>query len=304
VRDASTPHPDALVGVQKLAALNSNTATRHILDAGIITTRRVAECISIRIADILEYSDFAEEFAMQIGNYNLAILDDIKNLYLHSFGVFIELAPDEEEKQLVELWDDLDEIPEERGEYKKHYTGTIYLEEIQPTENEKWLCGVKFYDVVDGQQRLTTISIFIFELLKLADSGYSGESKEDLIKTYLCKTNSSGNSTVYKFSYAHSDKNFNFLIRNIFENKLIILQDNNLNLYTKNLTKAKEFFAEKLNDLNYEQREIIFKKLTTSLQFDIRTIEKDLDVQAVFETMNNRGMILPGFHGHSTKRLF
>lgn len=102
VRDASTPHPDALVGVQKLAALNSNTATRHILDAGINTTKRIAECLSIRVADILEYSDFAEEFAMQIGKYNMTILEDIRNLYLHDFGIFIEVAPDEEQKAQLE----------------------------------------------------------------------------------------------------------------------------------------------------------------------------------------------------------
>lgn len=101
-RDASTPSPDALVGVQKLAALNSNTATRHILTAGLNVTKRMAECISIRIADILEYADFAEDFAMQIGKYNVAILEDIKDLYLHNFGIFIELAPDEEEKQRLE----------------------------------------------------------------------------------------------------------------------------------------------------------------------------------------------------------
>ena len=101
-RDASTPSPDALVGVQKLAALNSNTATRHILTAGLNVTKRMAECISIRIADILEYSDFAEDFSMQIGKYNVAILEDIKELYLHNFGIFIELSPDEEEKQRLE----------------------------------------------------------------------------------------------------------------------------------------------------------------------------------------------------------
>lgn len=101
-RDASTPSPDALVGVQKLAALNSNTATRHILTAGLNVTKRMAECISIRIADILEYADFAEDFAMQIGKYNVAILEDVKDLYLHNFGIFIELAPDEEEKQRLE----------------------------------------------------------------------------------------------------------------------------------------------------------------------------------------------------------
>ena len=56
-----------------------------------------------------------------------------------------------EDKQLSELWDDLDEIAEVDGELKKHYTGTIYLEETQPTADEKWLSGVKFFNVVDGQ---------------------------------------------------------------------------------------------------------------------------------------------------------
>jgi hypothetical protein len=101
-RDGSTPDPNALVGVQKLAAMNSNVATRHILQGGLMVTKKLAECISLRVADILNYADFREEFAMQIGKYNLSILDDIKNLYLYSFGIFIELAPDEEERQQVE----------------------------------------------------------------------------------------------------------------------------------------------------------------------------------------------------------
>jgi hypothetical protein len=102
VRDGSTPNPDALVGVQKLAALSSNTATRHILEGGLSMTKKLAECISVRIADILEYADFAEEFAMQIGKYNVAILDDVRELYLHDFGIFIEVSPDEEQRQMLE----------------------------------------------------------------------------------------------------------------------------------------------------------------------------------------------------------
>lgn len=101
-RDASTPNPDALVGLQKLAALNSNIATKHILDSGLSITKRLATCLSLRIADILEYADFRDEFAMQIGKYNITILEDIKNLYLHSFGIFIELEPDAEEKAQLE----------------------------------------------------------------------------------------------------------------------------------------------------------------------------------------------------------
>tara|TARA_R100000742_G_C4276840_1_gene98207 strand:+ start:76 stop:2511 length:2436 start_codon:yes stop_codon:yes gene_type:complete len=101
-RDGSTPDPNSLVGVQKLAALNSNTATRHILQSSLYITKKLAEAISIRVADILEYSEFADEFAMQIGKYNVKLLSDIKNLYLHSFGIFIELHPDEEEKAMLE----------------------------------------------------------------------------------------------------------------------------------------------------------------------------------------------------------
>ena len=101
-RDASTPDPNALVGVQKLASLNSNTATRHILNAGLHVTKKLSEALSLRISDILEYSEDREEFANQIGKFNVSILDDIKNLYLASFGIFIDASPDPEEKQLIE----------------------------------------------------------------------------------------------------------------------------------------------------------------------------------------------------------
>lgn len=101
-RDASTPNPDALVGLQKLAALNSNVATRHILEANLQITQKLAEALSCRVADVLEYAEFKEEFAMQIGKYNVSILNDIKDLYLHDFGIFLEVAPDEEQKAQLE----------------------------------------------------------------------------------------------------------------------------------------------------------------------------------------------------------
>jgi hypothetical protein len=101
-RDGSMPDPNSLVGVQKLAALNSNTATRHILQSSLYITKTIAEALSIRTADILEYADFKDEFAMQIGKYNVSIIEEIKNLYLHDFGIFIEMSPDEEEKAMLE----------------------------------------------------------------------------------------------------------------------------------------------------------------------------------------------------------
>jgi hypothetical protein len=101
-RDGSTPNPDALVGVQKLAALNSNTATRHVLDGRLMMIRRLAQALSVRMADILQHAEFKEQFAMQIGKYNMAIIQDIKDLYLHDFGIYIEMAPDSEEKEQLE----------------------------------------------------------------------------------------------------------------------------------------------------------------------------------------------------------
>ena len=101
-RDGSMPDPNSLVGVQKLAALNSNTATRHILDAGLFIHRSLAQAITYRISDILEYSDFKDEFANQIGKYNTSLLEEIKDLYIYDFGIFIEMAPDEEQKAQLE----------------------------------------------------------------------------------------------------------------------------------------------------------------------------------------------------------
>jgi hypothetical protein len=101
-RDGSTPNPDALVGVQKLAALSSNTATRHILESALFIYRSLAEALTYRIADILEYSDFKDDFINKIGKYNVSILNDISDLYIYDFGIFIEVSPDEEQKGQLE----------------------------------------------------------------------------------------------------------------------------------------------------------------------------------------------------------
>ena len=101
-RDGSMPDKNALVGVQKLAAANSNTATRHILQSMLYLTAETAECLSLRISDIIEYSPTKDAFIQALGAHNVATLEEMKNLHLHDFGIFIELMPDEEEKALLE----------------------------------------------------------------------------------------------------------------------------------------------------------------------------------------------------------
>jgi hypothetical protein len=101
-RDGTMPDKNALVGVQKIAAANSNVATRHILNSGLFLTAEVAEHLSLRISDILEYSPTADAFIQAIGAHNVATLKELTELHLYDFGIFIELAPDEEEKALLE----------------------------------------------------------------------------------------------------------------------------------------------------------------------------------------------------------
>ncbi len=101
-RDGSLPDERALLGVQKLAAANSNTATRHILNSGLFLTAEVAEQLSLRISDIIEYSPTKEAFIQSIGVHNVATLEEMSELHLYDFGIFLELAPDEEEKAILE----------------------------------------------------------------------------------------------------------------------------------------------------------------------------------------------------------
>ena len=101
-RDGSDPDPKALVGVQKMAAANSNVATRHILDSSMSVTKSLAECISLRFKDVLEFHPTRDAFISSIGHFSVGSLKEMKNLRLHDFGIFLDLEPDEEEKNILE----------------------------------------------------------------------------------------------------------------------------------------------------------------------------------------------------------
>jgi len=101
-RDGSQPDPNALVGLQKMAANASNIATKHILDASLYLTLRTCENISLRAADMLEFALTKNALSSSIGRFNVATLDEITDLHLYDFGIFLELEPDDEEKAMLE----------------------------------------------------------------------------------------------------------------------------------------------------------------------------------------------------------
>jgi hypothetical protein len=101
-RDGSTPDKNALVGLQKIAAANSNTATRHILQAQLYITLSTCENIALRLADALAYPLTAQSLKQSISSYNVGTLEELASLQMHDFGIFLDLMPDEEERAQLE----------------------------------------------------------------------------------------------------------------------------------------------------------------------------------------------------------
>ncbi len=101
-RDGSMPNSDSLVGLQKLAAANSNTATKHILNSYLYLTIRTCENIVLRTSDSIEYALTNEALKNSISTWNVGQLEDLQDMHLYDFGIFFDLVPDEQEKQQLE----------------------------------------------------------------------------------------------------------------------------------------------------------------------------------------------------------
>ena len=125
-RDGSTPDKNALVGLQKLAAANSNTATRHILQSASFITLRLCENISLKAKDIFEFALTEETLLESINQFNVETLKEVSDLHLHDFGIYLELEPDEEEKARLQ-----------QNIQASLQAGSIYLDDVIEIQNIK-----------------------------------------------------------------------------------------------------------------------------------------------------------------------
>lgn len=191
------------------------------------------------------------------------------------------------EKQLEDLWQDIEDV----SPNAHHYTGMVCLEKNSCFDTELCPTNTIPYNVIDGQQRLTTIIIFLSQLLHSVEKIGRHQAK-DLIRDLLYQED---NGCKYmKFQYASENHNADYL-------KSIITNQNELdphkdekNVYRNNLDYAKQFFLKKIAEIKSQQDaddviKNIYTKLSQVLQFDERIVEDDMDVQIMFETMNNRG---------------
>ena len=101
-RDGTAMDKNSLVGLQKMAANASNVATRHINQSSLYITLKLAENVALKIADALEFPLTRSALQNSISTFNIKTLDEIVNLNLHDFGIFLELEPDEEEQAQLE----------------------------------------------------------------------------------------------------------------------------------------------------------------------------------------------------------
>jgi uncharacterized protein with ParB-like and HNH nuclease domain len=210
-------------------------------------------------------------------------------------------------EQLVDFWEDLLNLHDDRY----HYTGLFSLKavnrkDVKTWHGDEWLLdiGYKPFHVVDGQQRLTTFSILLHEIVSFVAELFENQNKseediflgfeslKDIKAKYILRKRPPQNIvTTYLFGYETDNPSADYLRYKVFNESFggTVFET----YYTKNLKYAKSFFADNLSAIfdseGVEGIEQLYRKLTLKFMFNLHEIEDDYDVFVAFETMNNRG---------------
>lgn len=172
------------------------------------------------------------------------------------------------EKQLKDFLDDFSHIEN----YQKYYYGTILLQQKEDSDDS--------YEIVDGQQRLTTLVIFMYCLINKMKSLRLKEDAKELERKYIKYKNN------YILKLQDQDDGFF---------KSYILSENNDKIVRTpaqdNLVFAKEFFTKALE--NTKKEELIgYKSRIQAANCLVYSVTDRNEAAMIFETTNDRGKLL------------
>lgn len=202
-----------------------------------------------------------------------------------------------EKQHLQDFWSDIEQLDLE----KNHYTGVITLESVPESSwtswnDDTWIIRSRRYTpyyVVDGQQRLTTISILIYCIIsrckELGISSINFTPISDVQRKYIFDTRQDELIRSYIFGYEKDNPSYEHLKTEIFDETSQSHHPDETTIYTRNLDNAKSFFMEKINSFTEDEINQTYSKVTQQLVFNAYEISKEIDVFVAFETMNNRG---------------
>lgn len=199
-----------------------------------------------------------------------------------------------EESHLKDFWADIEQLDNS----KSHYTGVLTLEQVPESAWARWNDDVwiirskKYvpYYVVDGQQRLTTISILLQCILEKNTAEELNYTPIEIHRRkYIFENRSDSLARAYIFGYEKDNPSREFLMHEIFAEATAGHSTGEATIYTRNLRHAKKFFLDRISPLTHSELEELFSKVTQQLVFNAYEISKEIDVFVAFETMNNRG---------------
>ena len=176
------------------------------------------------------------------------------------------------EEQWEDLWYDVQEI----SKNESHFMGSIVVIQKQDIKERGWM------EVIDGQQRLTTISI-ILSIMRdyYRTEGDENKHSETIESNYLWQRNLEG------------EKIPNLTLSNFDEEDFVnILEGRYSDLSQSQLKEAYEYFKENINRLEVEEVDELRKKILTSLSVVLIGCENEDAAFRLFETLNDRGMDL------------
>lgn len=210
----------------------------------------------------------------------------------------------EQNKEVLEFWQDICQMSED----KPYYMGVITTESIDiKSENtsrswreDEWIIktsNYRPYHIVDGQQRLTSLILLLNSIIQHCQANKKEELNFLLVNSIYQKFIAVQKGTLTEtvttlFGYDSGSSSSDFFLGTILKVPISDYDRVKMTKYNQNLKNAMTFFSKKIQTLNDDELETLFRKITSNVRFNWYQINDDIDVYVTFETMNNRGKIL------------